>query len=839
MDYCSGNYIYLVAGRFSKNKINTGVWIVPEFSRSLAFVIGINNYGNGISPLQTAVNDAKKLVEILREKHDYKVWVCLDELATLKNLNTLLEETLPKEVTENDRLLFYFAGHGIALNGDDGPQGYLIPQDVKVGDTTTYLPMAQVHECLSQLQCRHFLGILDCCFAGAFRWSSTRDLLSIPEVIHQERYERFITDPAWQVITSAAYDQKALDAFNVNTERGQIGQHSPFATALFEALEGQADIYPPASNGKPSGDGVITATELYLYLRNVVEPATQGYRYRQTPGIWPLDRHDKGEYIFLTPGHRLNLPPAPPLDESQIPYRGLKSYEPEHSDLFFGRAALIEQLYNAVCERPLTVVLGASGSGKSSLVKGGLISRLRLFQGEQRWEILTPMSPGEYPFKNLNLVLKQLNGGAGDRNIVETISTWCKEHPDIKLLLVVDQSEELITQVEYYQEGERFLSLLAEALKTCPNQLRILLTLRSDFEPQLKNTALEPYWKAARFWVPAMTREELREVIEEPASLQVMYFEPHRLVDQLIDEVAQMPGALPLLSFALEQLYLKVSRRYSEARKVGDIVERAITLEDYEEVGGVTGSLTQRADEVYDKLVQQDLAYAQTIRHVMLRMVSVEGGFARRQVRLLELEYPTKPDNERVKKVLKEFLEARLLVTGKDSADQPYVEPAHDVLITAWGMLVKWIKDERQTLLLQRRLTFAAENWQLQQSLEFEELNSFKKGINYFNREDYLRTQTTSNFLWSNDPYLEGLKQVLNSGNNNWLNKNETMFVQRSLQQRLKNRLLIALERIPIALGTIVLSVHFIFWISIVFIKFLGIILLVLSLSMFKSLFRQ
>ena len=255
------------------------------FSRNLAFIIGINNYTNGISPLKTAVNDAKKLAEILREKHDYKVWECLDEVATLSNFHKFLFHTLPEQVTENDRLLFYLAGHGVALNGDDGPAGYLIPQDAKYRDTNSYLPMTKLHDALSHLPCRHFLGILDCCFAGAFRWSSTRDLLTSPEVIHQERYDRFISDPAWQIITSSASDQKALDNFTLDSERSQVGNHSPFASALLEALEGGADIYPPATNGKPAGDGVITATELYLYLRDRVEIPTEKCRIRQTPGI--------------------------------------------------------------------------------------------------------------------------------------------------------------------------------------------------------------------------------------------------------------------------------------------------------------------------------------------------------------------------------------------------------------------------------------------------------------------------------------------------------------------------------------------------------------------------
>lgn len=148
---------------------------MPDFNHSLAFVIGINNYTNGIPPLQNAVNDAAKLLELLRSKYRYQVWEYLDETATLENLHQLLEKTLPEEVTKNDRVLFYFAGHGIALNGDEGPEGYLIPQDAKMGDVQTYLPMTYLHECLIKLPCRHFLGILDCCFAGAFRWSSNNE----------------------------------------------------------------------------------------------------------------------------------------------------------------------------------------------------------------------------------------------------------------------------------------------------------------------------------------------------------------------------------------------------------------------------------------------------------------------------------------------------------------------------------------------------------------------------------------------------------------------------------------------------------------------------------------
>ncbi|MBA3923077.1 MAG: caspase family protein, partial [Nostocaceae cyanobacterium] len=747
---------------------------MADFKRNLAFVIGINNYTNGIPHLQTAVNDAKKLVEILREKHGYQVWVCLDETATLKTLNNLLTTTLPQQVQADDRLLFYFAGHGVALNGDDGPEGYLIPQDAKLGDIQSYLAMTKLQEALTQLPCRHFLGIFDCCFAGAFRWSSHRDLLATPEVIHKERYDRLICDPAWQVITSSDYDQKAADAF-VLRSRSQSGDHSPFAAALLDAFAGGADTNPPATDDQVAGDGITTATELYLYLRDRVELATEGNSQRQTPGIWPLKKHDKGEYIFLTPGHELNLPPAPPLDESKNPYRGLESFEEQHSQFFFGRDSLEDKLLDVVTKNPLTSVLGASGSGKSSLVKAGLIPKIRKVTTE-KWCIVAPIRPGDTPFRSLNYALVNSNfpevNQLAQKTLADRITEWISSNRDTKLLLVIDQSEELLTLCHHEEERQRFFSELAQAIATHSQQLRVVLTIRSDFEPQLRdsilqslpktlpfrNTIIKNHWQAARFIVPAMTRLQLRDAIEKPAELRVMNFEPHTLVDQLIDEVADMPGTLPLLSFALSELYLKYLKRQQAASNNGDTNNRAITQEDYDEMGGVTQSLTQRSDSEYEELVKENPAYSQIIRLVMLRMVAVGGGeLARRQLPLSELKYAS-GKQELVEKVLERFSQARLLVQGQDAEGNTYVELAHGVLVRGWLKLRNWLQEEKN-LRLQRRLTPAAMEW-----------NSHKK----------------AEFLWHADPYINVLhRDVLNSKNNNWLNQIETEFVHKSVQRKL------------------------------------------------------
>ena len=730
------------------------------FTRSLAVVLGVNAYQNGIPHLRTAVNDARAVASLLEQRHGYDVLLYTDTEVSLSNIRALFGERLRADVGAGDRLLFYFAGHGVAADGDDGPVGYLIPQDARRDDASTFLPMQELHDALASLSCRHMLAILDCCFAGAFRWSSTRDLRPVPAVLHRERYDRFILDPAWQAITSAAHDQKALDVLAGEPvgRRGDGQSHSPFARSLLKALEGDADVVPPG------GDGVITATELYLYLRDEVEQLTISNRARQTAGLWPLKKHDKGEYIFLSPRKEPSLPPAPALTEETNPYRGLKPYEERHRHLFFGRDRVIGQLHRAVRRGPLTIVVGASGTGKSSVVKAGLIPRLRS-PTSKKWRVLSPVRPGSAPIQALvnlltspgeqvaELLDPETNWKSDVKALSNLVGSWAAKNPRAKLLLVIDQLEELVTLCKDEGKREYFSSLLGEALKTWPRQFRLVLTVRSDFEPQFASSALGGLWQTSRFVVPPMTQDELREAIEGPAAAGVIYFEPPQLIDRLINEVVQMPGALPLLSFTLSEMYFGYLRRRGE--------DRALNESDYVSLGGVAGALRRRADDEFESL--PDAEHRDTMRHLMLRMVALDGGeTARRRILREELVYLDADENKRVADVVRRLSDARLLVEDKDPDGNPTVEPAHDALVRGWDMLWKWIVKEQDNILLQRRLTVAANDWR-------------GAGSN--------RGQ-----LWDNDPRLQQLEARLNSGRK-WLNSLETEFVEKSVRRRRQRRL--------------------------------------------------
>ncbi len=669
------------------------------FRSSYAVVIGIDTYGEGIPRLRTAANDARRVAKTLAELHGYEVIRLIDAEATRERVTNLLTTELPARVGPDDRVLVYWAGHGVALDGDTGPNGYLLPSDARRSDDSSFLYMPFVHDSLTALQCRHMLVVLDACFSGAFRWSGTRAIVQENDVLYREKFERFVRDPAWQLITSAAQDETALDQLSAGPLGSRDGDeaHSPFAMAFFNAIDGAADVV--------GGDGIVTATEAYAYLDDVLQQASTDAGKRQTPGLWPMRKHEKGQYIFFVPGRELALPEAPPLSYESNPWRGLASYEAADAPLFFGRDAAIGSLSAFIAEQTLTVVLGASGTGKSSLVKAGVIPKL----GDAQWHVLPAVRPGAAPLSSVADAASSLSP-TGERpkdntDVLATVGHWCSANPERRLVLVVDQAEELVSMTRVPADRDAFLALIARILDANGDRVRVVMTLRTDFEPQFDHAELASRWEAARFVVPPMSRADLQAVIEEPAARRVLYFDPPALVGTLLDEVTNMPGALPLLSFALSEMYVRYINRRG--------TDRALSSDDYKQLGGVVGAIRSRAEEEYNAL---DAPHQATMQAMLLRMVGGGSGvLARRRVSNLELVHTSADENARVANVRHALVSARLLVEGRDADGEAYLEPAHDALVRSWGRLLQWIQQASADLfplVTRQKLAIEAVDWQ-------------------------------------------------------------------------------------------------------------------------------
>lgn len=714
------------------------------FKNSHAFIIGIDDYEH-LSPLSTAVNDAQGLARQLEEQHGYIIHGPMLN-STKAEMERWLSERMAEAVGPEDRVVIYFAGHGIALDSGRGPHGYLVPADARQGDPDSLLPMQALHQAIEGLPCRHGLLILDCCFSGAFKWASGfRDLVvDLPNVIYEERFWQYTRDPAWQVITSAGCDQQAADSlmdYSLGSRCEEYSGHSPFALALFDGLAGAADLVP-----REGGDGVITASELYTYLRDRVEDETTEHEKRQTPAFFNLARHSKGQYMFLHPRHRLNLPPTP----DRNPYMGLKAFQEQDASLFFGRNDAVNTLVELVKAQPLTVVSGASGTGKSSLVLAGLLPALRA----GGWHILPAISPGKGAFQYLN-----------EPALEEELSR------EGRAALVIDQYEGLAAGCRSGEERVAFEQRLVECLNKHEG-LRVIITARSDFEPHFEQSPLAGWWEKGRYEAPAFSTEELREAIVRPAEQEVLFFEPESLVDRLEEAAAHAPNMLPLLSLALSDLYGAYLRSGRQ--------DRSFSEKDFDQMNGVAGALCRQADAVYDSLGRE---HQNSMRNLLLRMVSFEeeDELATRRIYEEELVFADGEESIRVKTVADKMVETRLLYKSIDARQRVYIEPVHETMLGMWPRLGEWINAAgEERLILNSKLRTAVLDYQA----------SRKPGsTNPGQRRPLLQASflKSHKLLWANNPYLPTLKRALERPGHSF-NASEESFIHASNNMRKRKK---------------------------------------------------
>ena len=392
------------------------------------------------------------------------------------------------------------------------------------------------------------------------------------------------------------------------------------------------------------------------------------------------------------------------------PYKGLRAFQSVDSEDFFGRDELIQELLEHLStegkNKDFLAVVGPSGSGKSSVVKAGMIPRIDagVLDEEVDW-FTAEMVPGTHPMEELEVALLAVATHEipdlfeiltrDERGLVRAVKRIIPENSEFVLL--IDQFEETFTLIEDNDERIHFLHSILNAVEDERSRVKIIVTLRADFydRPLLYADFGNLVRKNTELVLP-FTRKELEAAIIGPADRVKITLEAG-LVNAIISDVFERPGALPLLQYALTELF---------ERREG----RAMKLAAYQDIGGTTGALARRAEELYQDFSDEEKDAA---RQMFLRLVTLGEGTddTRRRVFQSELLSLNRA-SDAMPKVIEQFGKYRLLTFDHDPQTRSStIEVAHEAIIRRWERVRGWLDENRESLRLHRRLTSATEEW--------------------------------------------------------------------------------------------------------------------------------
>jgi uncharacterized caspase-like protein/energy-coupling factor transporter ATP-binding protein EcfA2 len=625
-------------------------------ARRYALVIGIQDY-QSIAPLTKTRGDARSMADFLRQTDEFQDVFAVRPDATKADLVAALKQ-FQERARDNDALV-YFTGHGFGLVDEmtDGVMGYLAAADTKVstsGDQVIAqqngIALSSLGTLLEQGNFSSLVLLLDACHSGL--------LLERGEI--EQGLSGFTRKRDYFLITACrGFEQAAAIAEQ---------PHSLFTGAVLRGL------------GQENADeqGKVSADRLFDVVARTLRDSGQE----------PL-RMGMGSGITMVQ-YRPSEPVVQTIDETN-PYQGLQAFTKETKRFFFGRDRVVDDLVLKLQESNFVPLIGPSGSGKSSVVRAGLIPRLE----DLGWHVLEPMKPGVEPIYELKRSLDPIF----DRRQLASIHQRLDEKglqgildllPDRKHLLVVDQFEEVFTLSGDRAKQRRFIEMLVGL--EVGDRLSVVTTMRSDFvEFWQAHGDLVGVLQGLTVWMPPWERSDLRDAIVKPARVQGYEF-GDGLEALILEHVSAEPKALPLLEFALEKLW-----DYREQNK------HRLTVAAYEEMGGFTGALNRYATDWYETLTESD---QMLVRRVMLGLVrmGVESKDTRWRRKLADILAIGD-----VADVINLLVEKRLLVQENDEIDL-----AHERLMDGWGLFSEWRGSDRDARLLAQRIKDAMTEWQNQ-----------------------------------------------------------------------------------------------------------------------------
>jgi WD40 repeat protein len=694
-----------------------------------ALVVGINEYpfGDrcGLPPLTAAVNDADQIVTKLK-KYGYRSFhiqrlpdqpnqkggsqVSPDGLVKATELQNSLENLLMPPVKEPpETALFFFSGHGWHQEVDGKKELFLATSDVFVSeeqeDNVYGVAISWLGELIKRSQVRRVIIWLDCCYSGELiNYLDLHDNKDLPD------------RKDYCIFTATRSYEQGIELKNY--EKSQ----SLFTESLLKGLNPEKHL---------DSNGIVDSHKLAKYIEENMPKEGQQPRFANS----------KHSISLIHKGG-----PDDPIDK--CPYLALNYFSEQEADFFYGRTELTNTLVEHIKNKDRFItIFGASGSGKSSLIRAGLLYQLKLgkaISGSNDWIYLDPFPPTNDPLARLteviekskelspifrefkkeqNLNLKDQENKISSQKLAKFLATFfetVKKAPT-PIVLIIDQFEECFTMSDQ-ETTKNFINLLTKLIKELPN-LYLIIGMRNDFRGRLREFPDFSDAIKAKVNMEHLNREEIEEAIMKPA--QAVRLEVDKdLKEKLIKDVEDYPGSLPLLQYTLTELW-------SESHKKNSF---RLQLSSYTALNGIEGTLNKRAKEVYDSLSSEEQKLA---RRIFLELTQIgDRSDIRRRIRLEDLvnSHHTLEDLDRVTAILanpKNRLITRSDLEKSEDTDKPQtsspqpssetekdakakimIDVVHKALIRHWDELRKWKEQyTNDAMVIERSIETAAKEW--------------------------------------------------------------------------------------------------------------------------------
>jgi uncharacterized protein YjbI with pentapeptide repeats len=579
-----------------------------------------------------------------------------------------------------DTALFYFSGHGLRKKRGVS-EGFLASSDCDPQKSFWGLSLRWLRELLEASPIKQQIVLLDCCHSG--------ELFNFNEA---NPGDRGLARDRCFIAASREFEaaQVSLDS-----------EYSVLTQALLQGLD-------------PQRQASITNFGLVDYLDQQLGNSTQRPIYSNF-----------GEPIILT---RAIIPPTPPYlptppnasHSDQCPYKGLRYFDIADADYFFGREDLINQLIDRVRQDNFLAILGASGSGKSSVLRAGLSYELMQGQrlsGSRHWS-LKIIVPTAHPLQSLAKLFVDANLSVvdeaietdktieflqkGGESFKRLITGYLNKNSQSKFLLIIDQFEETFTLCEDLRERNQFLACLLELLASTQDEFKLILGMRIDFLGKCFEQdyhGLGKLIEANLITVLPLNSEQLQQAITEPAKKANLELEAG-LVEQMLKDGGNQPGSLPLVQDTLTELWQKR-------------VNNSLKLSVYVKLGGISGTLNKRATAFYNGLSASE---KETVKSIFLALTQLGEGTEDTRRRVLKQDLITvKYPEEVIDVMIQKLASERLIVTdeqGENTDKKMVIEVAHEALIREWELLRQWLDQDRANLLQQRKIEALAQDWE-------------------------------------------------------------------------------------------------------------------------------